>query len=218
MTKTLLNCLLGMGYRFMDKHTFTCSAMEYSTDLFFKWRSYIQKEVGSVEDSATVSANDNYLIQFIYDQYADDLLSYGMSMGYKKEVLEDAIHDLFYKLCRSPHLIKRVKELKLYLFRALKNRLVNIYKSKAKYVTTDLPEFKLAVNTDSLHLLIEEEERIIIKKRINKLLGELSNKQREIIYLRFLQEMTYVEIGELLEMTPASVKNVVYRAINKIRE
>lgn len=217
MTKILLNCLLSIGYRFMDRHTFTCSAMDYTTDLFLKWRSYIQ-EVGSVEDSANVSKNDNYFIQFIYDYYADDLLSYGMRMGYQKEVLEDAIHDLFYKLCRSPHLVKQVKELKLYLFRALKNRLVNIQKSTAKYVTTDFPEFKLAVNTDSLHRLIEEEEQMIIKERINKLLGELSNRQREIIYLRFLQEMTYAEIGELLEMTPASVKNVVYRAINKIRK
>lgn len=200
----------------MDKHALSCTTMEYSTDLFFKWRLYRQeKEKESVED---LRGNDKNLIQFIYDQYANDLLSYGIKMGYHKEVLEDAIHDVFYKLCRSPQMLKQITELKFYLFRALKNRLLNIDKSTAKYVTTDLPEFNLSIKTDSLHLLIEAEEQIRVKEKINKLLQVLSDKQREIIYLRFIHEMTYDEIGELLTMTPASVKNVVYKAINKIRK
>jgi RNA polymerase sigma factor (sigma-70 family) len=115
-------------------------------------------------------------------------------------------------------MLKQVEDLKFYLFRALKNRLLNIQKSTAKYVTTDISEFKLSVKTDSLNLFIEEEEQIMIKEKINKLLEVLSNKQREIIYLRFFHEMTYEEIGELTEMTPASVKNVVYKAIKKIRK
>ena len=67
-------------------------------------------------------------------------------------------------------------------------------------------------------MLIEEEERVRIKEKINKLLEVLSDKQREVIYLRFFQEMSYEEIGIMLHMTPASVKNVVYKAINKIRK
>lgn len=188
--------------------------MDYSSDLFLKWRLFRQ-EKESVEN---FRVNDKNLIQFIYDQYANDLLSYGIKMGYQKEVLEDAIHDVFYKLCRSPQMLKQITELKFYLFRALKNRLLNIDKSTAKYITTDLPEFNLTVKTDSLHQLIEAEEQTRVKEQINKLLEVLSDKQREIIYLRFMHEMTYDEIGVLLAMTPASVKNVVYKAINKIRK
>lgn len=198
----------------MSKQILTYATMEYTTDLFLKYRSHRQEK--KTVENHTVS-EENF-IQFIYDQYVNDLLSYGIKLGYQKDVLEDAIHDLFYKLCRSPYMLKQVEDLKFYLFRALKNRLLNIQKSTAKYVTTDIPEFKLSVKTDSLNLFIEEEEQIMIKEKINKLLEVLSNKQREIIYLRFFHEMTYEEIGELTEMTPASVKNVVYKAIKKIRK
>lgn len=198
----------------MDKHSFTYTTMEYPADLFLKWKIYRQ-EKKSVEN---FRVDDQNLIQFIYDQYANDLLLYGMKMGYQKEVLEDAIHDIFYKLCLSPQMLKQINELKFYLFSALKNRLLNINKSTARYVTTDIPEFNLSVKTDSLHLLIEAEEQTRVKEKINKLLEVLSDKQREVIYLRFIHEMTYDEIGGLLKMTPASVKNVVYKAINKIRK
>lgn len=198
----------------MSKQILTYTAMDYTTDLFFKYRSHRQNKK-SVDD---LTVSEESFIQFIYDQYVDDLLSYGIKLGYQKDVLEDAIHDLFYKLCRSPYILNKVEDLKFYLFRALKNRLLNIQKSTAKYVITDIPEFKLSIKTDSLNLLIEEEEQNMIKEKINKLLEVLSNKQREIIYLRFLHEMSYEEIGELTEMTPASVKNVVYKAIKKIRK
>jgi len=81
-------------------------------------------------------------------------------MGYQKDVLEDAIHDIFYRMCRSPHKLKKIEKLKLYLFSALKNQLVNIHKSTVKKnSTTEIQEFNFIVKIDSLHLLIEEEER-----------------------------------------------------------
>jgi RNA polymerase sigma factor (sigma-70 family) len=198
----------------MDKYSLTYTAMGYPADLFLKCKLYGQ-EKKSVEN---LRLSDKNLIQFIYDEYANDLLSYGLKMGYQKEVLEDAIHDVFYKLCLSPKMLKNVSELKFYLFRALKNQLLNINKSTSKFVITDIPEFKLSVKADSLHLLIEAEEQVRIKEKINKLLQVLSDKQREIIYLRFIHEMSYDEIGELLAMTSASVRNVVYKAISKIRK
>lgn len=186
--------------------------MEYPAEAFGRWKLCMQ-EKELVED---FDKNDNNVIQYVYDQYADDLLSYGKKMGYQKEVLEDAIHDVFYKLCRSPRLLKQITELKFYLFRALKNRLLNIDKSVEKHVTVN--EFDISIKTDSLHLLIEAEEQVIVKEKLNRLLQVLSDKQREIIYLRFIHEMTYDEISVLLKMTPASVKNAVYKAIKKVRK
>lgn len=198
----------------MGQETFNCRTIAYSADLLIKRELYRQKEKGDANDCA----NDMDIIQSLYDQYANDLLLYGLKMGYQKDVLEDAIHDIFYRMCRSPHRLKKIEKLKLYLFSALKNQLVNIQKATSKKSTTEIQEFNFSVKIDSLYILIEEEERIRIKKKIDTLLEVLSVKQREVIYLRFFQEMSYEEIGIMLHMTPASVKNVVYKAINKIRK
>lgn len=198
----------------MGKNSLNYRTIAYSADLLIERELYRQKDKRDVN----YCTNDMNIIQSLYDQYANDLLLYGLKMGYKKDVLEDAIHDIFYRMCRSPRRLKKIENLKLYLFSALKNQLVNIYKSKAKNPTTDIQEFNFTVKIDALHVLIAEEERVRVKEKINKLLEVLSDKQREVIYLRFLQEMSYQEIGIMLNMTPASVKNVVYKAINKIRK
>lgn len=198
----------------MGQDTYNCRTIAYSADLLIKRELYRQKDKGE----ANCCANDMDLIQSLYDQYANDLLLYGLKMGFHKDVLEDAIHDIFYRMCRSPHRLKKIEKLKLYLFSALKNQLVNIQKASSKKSTTEIQEFNFSVKIDSLYILIEEEERIRIKKKIDTLLEVLSVKQREVIYLRFFQEMSYEEIGIMLNMTPASVKNVVYKAVNKIRK
>ena len=166
-------------------------------------------------------ANDETVIRYIYERYADNLLSYGLNLGFRKETVEDVIHDLFYKLCLSPQLLKSVNDLKFYLFRALKNKLLNNSKSsenKINLVTNDFSEFNLTFRTDTLHQLIEKEEQLLIQKKMDQLLNSLSSKQKEIIFLRFIHEMTYEEIAAILNMTSASVKNVVYKALKKIRQ
>lgn len=198
----------------MDQHSLNCRTIIYSADLLLERKLCKQKE----KRRDNCSTNDMSLIQSLYDQYANDLLLYGLKMGFRKDVLKDAIHDIFYQMCRSPHRLKTIENPRLYLFSALKNQLININKAGVKNFSTDFHEFNFTVDVDSLHILIEEEERVILKEKINKLLELISDKQREVIYLRFFQEMSYEEIGIMLNMTPASVKNVVYKAIKKIRK
>ena len=53
---------------------------------------------------------------------------------------------------------------------------------------------------------------------MKKLLQVLSPKQNEVIYYRYVEEMSYDEIGELMHMNNQSVRNLVHRSILKIRE
>ncbi len=41
---------------------------------------------------------DDAAFTFIYNKYVDLLLQYGRSLGFEKEVLKDAIQDVFVKL------------------------------------------------------------------------------------------------------------------------
>ena len=61
----------------------------------------------------------------IYDEYADDLLSYGYGLGFAKEDIEDTLQDVILNLYRNDPQLKDVRNVKVYLFTALKNRLMN---------------------------------------------------------------------------------------------
>ena len=46
----------------------------------------------------------------------------------------------------------------------------------------------------------------------------LPSRQQEILYLRFVRELDYVEIGEILGINYQSAKNLLSRSLAKIRK
>ena len=81
----------------MGKETLNCRAMAYSADLIIKTELYSKEEKKEVN----YSSNDLDIIQSLYDEYANDLLLYGLKMGYNRDILEDAIHDIFIDVVHS---------------------------------------------------------------------------------------------------------------------
>jgi len=154
----------------------------------------------------------------LYNKYVNTLLPYGISLGFNREILKDAIQDVFIKLYSNRQQLKEVKNFKFYLFRSFKNRLLDIQKGTVDTNELDPHEMRFSIKTTVLDDLIEEEDRTLIQNKINQLLGCLTNRQREAIFLRFIHEMDYEEVGKLLSMTPQASRKLVSRAIGRIRE
>lgn len=160
---------------------------------------------------------DNDAYAWIYNQYVKDLLSYGMGLGYGKEVLKDAIQDVFLSILQNRESLNEVKNIKFFLLRSLKNRLMNISRDKKHSVDIDDHQEHYSIKVTVLDKIIEEEKKTSIEQKIESMLGLLSSRQREAVYLRFIQELDYSEIGIILKMQAPSVRNLVARGIAKIR-
>ena len=65
--------------------------------------------------------------------------------------------------------------------------------------------------------LLDDEERETIRRTVEKLLGELSSRQREAVYLRYMLNLDYDEISHVLKMNTDSVRKLVYRALLRLR-
>jgi RNA polymerase sigma factor (sigma-70 family) len=127
----------------------------------------------------------------VYTRYAAELLSYGTGLGFDRETLKDVIHDVFYKLYATPRLLQGVHDVKPYLFRALRNGLLNSRKTGKREVSLDPREQDFSIEVTVVDTLIEEEERLRVAAEIERYLGELTARQREAVYLRFIQEFDY---------------------------
>ena len=66
--------------------------------------------------------------------------------------------------------------------------------------------------------MISEEETQKLKKIVEDLLKELTPRQREAIYLRYMQEMDYEDIAVLLNMNVNSARRLVSRGIDSLRD
>lgn len=158
----------------------------------------------------------------LYNLYVSDLFTYGCYLGFEREVVKDAIHDVFVKLTADEDLLRHISHIKFYLFKSLKNRLLDICKHQKVNipledidVAVELP-FNIHINVEDL--IIEREEQIQIKTEIEQMLSALTDRQREIIYLRYVQEYDYKQIAELLQISVHGCRKLVSKAILSLRE
>lgn len=162
-------------------------------------------------------------ITSIYNQHVDNLYTYALYLGFEKEVVKDAIHDVFCRLWEERQSLDHVSNVKFYLFRSLKNRLLDIYKAKREFVeinttldNTGIIPFDFNITIDDR--IAREEDKLQIERQISEMLDSLTERQREVIYLRYIQEYDYPQIAEMLGISVHGCRKLVSKAIISLRE
>ena len=159
-------------------------------------------------------------MQFIalYKFYYQDLYAYGVSLGFNTEDVKDAIQEVYLKLYFNERLCIDEKKIKFYLLRSVRNQLIDWERTKKDTSSIEEEErsFKLSVSVEES--FISDEEDLLLKKRVNRILDLLTDHQREIVYLHFIEEMTYEEIAVMLDMKIQTVRGQVFKAMEKLRK
>ncbi len=159
-------------------------------------------------------------MQFIalYKFYYQDLYAYGVSLGFNTEDVKDAIQEIYLKLYFNERLCIDEKKIKFYLLRSVRNQLIDWERTKKDTSSIEEEEriFKLSVSVEES--FISDEEDLLLKKRVNRILDLLTDHQREIVYLHFIEEMPYEEIAVMLDMKIQTVRGQVFKAMEKLRK
>lgn len=163
-------------------------------------------------------AGDQSALSYVYFQYFPSMFQYGIKFKNNPEFIKDCIQDVFFKLIQAGEKLSPIENIRFYLFRALKNA---IYKEIDKSKKNELVEFG-TLKFDALFSLEEEltEKENTSDKEIAllKALREISDRQREIIYLRFECEMEYDQICDIMQLKNDSARKLLFRAIKSLRE
>jgi RNA polymerase sigma factor (sigma-70 family) len=158
-------------------------------------------------------------MQFIalYKFYYQDLYAYGVSLGFNTEDVKDAIQEVYLKLYFNERLCIDEKKIK-FLLRSVRNQLIDWERTKKDTSSIEEEErsFKLSVSVEES--FISDEEDLLLKKRVNRILDLLTDHQREIVYLHFIEEMPYEEIAVMLDMKIQTVRGQVFKAMEKLRK
>lgn len=154
---------------------------------------------------------------FIYNSYVNDLLSYGVNLGFDEDTCRDAVHDLFCKILIDKSKFIEVSNLTSFLFRAVRNYLFNIQKKNCKISDSFFENTPFSTEITTLESLINREDSEKLKQTVENLMNELTPRQREVIYLRYMQEMDYEEIALLMGINNNSARRLVHRSIEHLR-
>jgi RNA polymerase sigma-70 factor (ECF subfamily) len=141
----------------------------------------------------------------LYKEKATVLLLYGRALGFSHGESEDILHETFIKLLE----LKSVPENPgHYAIRTFRNRALNVKRSFWRRLSREL---------ESNHWFETSPEQDDQESLAMQRLADLPPEQREVIVLKFWHNLTFDEIGLLLEI-PANTAAGRYRyGINKLK-
>ncbi|MCW3466612.1 RNA polymerase sigma factor [Chitinophaga nivalis] len=156
----------------------------------------------------------------IYEANVDDLFHYGMHFCQDRERVKDCLQDLFQDLWLSrEHLTADIKNIRYYLISSLRRRLLRTLQKDRRYRHREATEafgFEFALPHENT--LILEETAAEQQRLLHQALTNLSRRQREAIYLRFFQNLSYAEVAAIMSMQVDSVYNTISKAIGILKK
>ena len=157
-------------------------------------------------------------LSMLYKKHVQRLYNYGMHTCRDHDLVLDCLQELFLRLWNKRESISNVYAVKPYLFKSFRRILIHQIveqRKAARNASEDLTAFEFTPSIEST--LIEDELKAEQIKRLKDCIQLLSKGQREVIFLKFFNELTYREIADITEMQVDSVYNLVSKTIEILR-
>ena len=164
--------------------------------------------------------NDLTTLSVIYISFFDELYSYGMKFCQNEYLVKDAVQDVFVGLIENKSNLEITKNLKAYIFRAIRNKILEELRAQKK--KSEIKKIIFYSSPETLHENIEQryifsEEDRNRQKTVQLALNQLPWRQREVIHLRFTNNYDYEQIAKIMGITVPSARTLVFRAIKKLK-
>jgi RNA polymerase sigma factor (sigma-70 family) len=150
----------------------------------------------------------------LFRNHYEQLYRYGTKFTANVGLLEDAIQELFIELWQAKNR-NPVASVRAYLLKSLKYKLLKEHrKSRLLFPVTD-GDGRFEWSQESLMIAGEEDREK--KQRIINALAGLTGRQKEIIYLKYYQNLGYDEISEIMNINYQVARNLLSQAIKSLR-
>lgn len=155
----------------------------------------------------------------LYEQYAEMMYRYGLHLTGNRELLEDVIHDLFVYLYEKRSSLPRHPEsISAYLLVSFRRRLFRRIKEEAlTFCLETLPEDGTVADRSAESDLLERENREEREQLIAYIHSQLTDRQKQLIYLRFREQLSFRDIATIMEISEQSAKNQMQKTLLKLR-
>lgn len=162
-------------------------------------------------------AGDSSALAIIAEGNFRSLLRYGMKFGLALEEVEDLIQDLFLHLWNKRTTINETSCVKNYLFKALRNNIIQSYRDKNRleldgFWTDHISDYR-TIELD----WIEKEYWEQVHSKLQAEVLKLPKREKEAIYLRYYENRSVSEIAEIMGVNRQSAANFLQKALQKLR-
>lgn len=163
-----------------------------------------------------------YALANIMQGYYSDLFHWGLRLHGEREFVKDCIQDMFVNLWKTQQSAGStgvVSNVRSYLLVALKTRILReLSKKHVTHQSMLSDEYSFSVEFSSDLRLIDEEHEVYQVRKLEGVLNSLSGRQKELIYLRFYQSLSFEQIAEVMNLSRQSVYNLLQKSLGSLRK
>ncbi len=151
----------------------------------------------------------------IYKEYFEMIKRYLFCLTHNNDIAEELTQETFYRAVKKINTFKGECKISVWLCQIAKNIWYNELKKK-KRIESRMKEYNTSelIENELENRIISKESKLEIYKKIQR----LDEKTRNVMYLRITGELSFKEIGIILNKTENWARVTFYRGKEKLKE
>jgi RNA polymerase sigma-70 factor, ECF subfamily len=151
----------------------------------------------------------------LYRRYLDRVYGYAFYQLGDHHDAEDATERIFLAALRAlPGFRDQGSTFRAWLFRIAHNTVANAHRSRSRRPVEPLPDWfeRPAPDADPARQVAMADELRTVRRAIE----QMPDDRRQVILLRFVDELSTAEIAEVLERSPGAVRVLLHRSLRDL--
>jgi RNA polymerase sigma factor (sigma-70 family) len=166
-----------------------------------------------------VRLGDEEAFSSLFERYYGSLVNYGKTLMTREDRVKDCVQDVFVNIWTYRYKLNEAIVVKAYLLSSVRKRIARLHGREhifSNIKSIDSLEFLFDFSIEDR--LIADETTAKKVEQLNKSINQLSDRQKEAIYLRYHQGLSVEQVAEVLNLNYQSTKNLLHRAILQLRK
>ncbi len=161
---------------------------------------------------ARLFSHDRRAVASFYQQYAPQLRRHIAHKVKSHEDAEEILQDTLFSFLEGLRDFQRTCSVRTYLFSICHHKIVDYYRRKkiTHFVFSQMPQLETLVSP----LLTPEAEfdEVVVREKIRAVFGKLLPTYRQVLVLKYLDQVSVEEIAEKLSISFKSAESRLFRA------
>ena len=154
-------------------------------------------------------------IEKIYEEYFETVNKYLFCLTHNNDISEELTQETFYKAVKKIDTYNGECKISVWLCQIAKNLWYDECRKNKKIINTEENDLLNIQTIDSIEdQIVAKDEKISLYRKMQT----LDDKTREVMYLRITGELSFKEIGIILNKTENWARVTFYRGKNQLKE
>lgn len=162
--------------------------------------------------------SDKQAFDLLYHRYSKSLHYFFYRMlGADSDLADDFLQELFIKVIEKGYLFNKERKFKTWLYFIAGNMCKNEYRRKDNAMKSH-EEYTIMSQGQALNIHHGHIDSRSFSRELNECIDNLESIHKEVIVLRYQQELSVKEIAEIIECSEGTIKSRIHYALQKLEK